>query len=133
MAADGYHLVTAIDIGSTYSVYAFQSTHPHASRNPMDGIRCPTVWPYDVNDSVRNISWKTPTCVLLNSNTDLEGFGYAAGNRYSELCQEADHLLGNWYFFRRFKLSLNREKVRIIVFPFFNLVYPFLDWWQTLD
>ena len=119
MAAKGYPLVAAVDIGSTYSVYAFQLEHHHASTKPTEDIWSPTVWHDDVDVSVRHISWKTPSCVLLNSNTDLEGFGYAAENRYSELCQEADHLLGNWYFFRRFKINLNREKVRNIVLPFF--------------
>lgn len=100
---DNYLIVAALDVGTTYSGYAF------AFRDKFD------VEPLYILANVWNagcrqlLSHKTPTCLLLDSDMKMEAFGYEAENTYSELVEENKHL--EYYYFHRFKMSLYNAKV----------------------
>jgi len=107
MADLNYFLVAAIDFGTTFSGCAFQLTSDYQPQNPTNKIMTPQAWNAG---TAKLVSLKTPTCLLLDNNGDLECFGYVAEDRYAELCMDGDH--GNWYYFRRFKMKLYQsEKV----------------------
>ena len=48
---------------------------------------------------------KTPTCALITSTHKLEAFGYEAENKFMDMSESERH---NYYFFRRFKMELNK-------------------------
>ncbi|WAR00658.1 HS12B-like protein [Mya arenaria] len=50
-----------------------------------------------------------PTVVLFNERKEFHSFGYEAEDMYSELAMDGEH--HNWYFFKRFKMRLHKEKV----------------------
>lgn len=94
-------MVVAIDFGTTFSGYAFQFTKEYGKEDPTKSIFCPQSW----NGGKKQlISLKTPTCLLLDQNTDIDCFGYEAEEKYANLCMDGDNK--DWYFFRRFKLQL---------------------------
>ncbi|KAH3714807.1 hypothetical protein DPMN_057508 [Dreissena polymorpha] len=99
---DTHFIVAAIDFGTTYSGYAFQLTQDYDSKNPTLKIMSPQAWN---GGRTQLTSMKTPTCLLLDNNGDLDCFGYEAEDRYADLCLDNDH--GNWYYFRRFKMRLH--------------------------
>ncbi|KAK3587989.1 hypothetical protein CHS0354_014508 [Potamilus streckersoni] len=89
-------LVAAIDIGTSYSGYAYQFYSDY-KENPVK-ILSPQAW----NSGKHNlVSLKTPTCLLLNSKQELEecAFGFEAENRYANLCFEKEN--EKYYFFRK--------------------------------
>lgn len=99
-------LVAAIDFGTTYSGYAF-SMKSTFEEEPLK-IHTNQAW----NAGGRQLlSLKTPTCLLLNSEKELDAFGYEAENKYAELVMDGDHK--DYYYFHRFKMSLHNNKVRI--------------------
>lgn len=60
------------------------------------------------------LSYKTPTTVLLDNKTNFVDFGYDAEKRYVDLCGDDEH--ENYYYFHRFKMMLYdkiRTEVRI--------------------
>lgn len=99
-------LVAAIDFGTKYSCYAFSFKHEYET-DPLivctnklslsKGLRC-------------RMLFKAPTCILFNKDKVFDSFGYEAEDKYSKLAEEEEHQ--EWYFFRRFKMSLF-NKVRI--------------------
>lgn len=56
---------------------------------------------------------KIPTCILFNKDRVFDSFGYEAENEYSELAEEEEHQ--EWYFFKNFKTTLLKKKVRNLV------------------
>ena len=51
---------------------------------------------------------KTPTVALIAPDgKTLVAFGYEAENKYKELVEEDKHR--DYYYFRRFKMALNKE------------------------
>ena len=89
-------LVAAIDIGTTYSGYAFSFRHEFKKD------------PYDI--TVHNWrEWfsapKTSTSILLNPQKEFECFGYDAEDRYRKLVDYDLH--HDWYYFRQFKKVLH--------------------------
>ena len=93
-------LVVAIDLGTTYSGYAF------SFRDKPLKVSTNRAW---IAGSDRLMSLKTPTCVLLNPDKKFDSFGYEAENKFSELAEEDEH--HGWYFFRRFKMLLYDTEV----------------------
>ncbi|XP_063414094.1 heat shock 70 kDa protein 12A-like [Mytilus trossulus] len=91
-------LVAAIDFGTTFSGYAFQ-TREDFKEDPLmnQGFSWTT-------GSNAGLSLKTPTCVLFDPAQNFYSFGIEAEDKYTELAQEEDH--ANWYYFRRFKMNL---------------------------
>ncbi|XP_052816700.1 heat shock 70 kDa protein 12A-like [Mya arenaria] len=102
MADTDYFMIAAIDFGTTYSGYAFQLTSEYDPKNPTKKILCPQAW----NEGPTKLtSMKTPSCLLLDNNKDLDCFGYMAEDKYADLCMDGDN--HNFYFFRRFKMELH--------------------------
>ncbi|XP_033743553.1 heat shock 70 kDa protein 12A-like [Pecten maximus] len=90
--------VVAIDIGTTYSHYAFSFRHEYVN-NPRQIY---------VNRPYGNMhSEKGPTCVLLKPDQTFHSFGFEAEDQYTELVEDAEH--EDWYFFKRFKTSLQKS------------------------
>ena len=95
-------VVVAIDLGTTYSGYAFSFRD-----NPLR-ISSNKAWSAGSGDL---ISHKSPTCVLLKPDKQFDSFGYVAESNYAELTDANKHT--DWYFFRRFKMMLYNTSVCI--------------------
>lgn len=95
---DKYLLVAAIDFGTTYSGYAFSTRHDF-KRDPTNTFLKQWV---DPTSSMMNN--KTSTCILFTKKKKFSKFGFEAEAKYLDLILDKDHM--NWYFFRRFKMSL---------------------------
>ncbi|XP_052076865.1 heat shock 70 kDa protein 12B-like [Mytilus californianus] len=95
-------LVAAIDFGTTFSGYAFQTLRDF-KEDPLriHGFSWTT-------GSNAGLSLKTPTCVLFDPAQNFYSFGVEAEDKYTELAQEEDH--ANWYYFRRFKMNLYKSQ-----------------------
>lgn len=105
MSTSSKLLVAAIDFGTTYSGYAFSFKHEYET-DPLKV--CSNNW---AAGSRSLVSLKTPTCVLFDKDKVFDSFGYEAEDKYSELAEEEEHQ--EWYFFRRFKMSLFNKKERL--------------------
>ena len=102
---DSEHLVSvAIDIGTTYSGYAFSLLNDF-KRNPLK-ISANTAW----NAAHCLLSKKTPTCLLLSPEKEFLAFGYDAEDQFADLSD--DEKQSDYYFFKRFKMRLHGEEVR---------------------
>lgn len=55
------------------------------------------------------MSYKTPTCLLLNEEQEIDSFGFEAEERYADLCMEDTNK--SYYYFRRFKMRLQEGQV----------------------
>ena len=99
-----YLFVAAIDIGTTYSGYAF-SSRDDFKKDPLM-IVINQAWNVG---SQRHISLKTPTCLLLDDKEELVSFGYEAENKYSDIV--IDRKQNEYLFFLRFKMQLYKNKV----------------------
>ncbi|KAK3581187.1 hypothetical protein CHS0354_024721 [Potamilus streckersoni] len=96
-------IVAAIDFGTAYSGIAFQFKHEF-EKDPTK-ISAPQAW----NGGKEHlISYKTPTCLLLDKDGKIHSFGYQAEDKYADLCIEGKHT--DWYFFRRFKMRLHERE-----------------------
>jgi hypothetical protein len=100
MAAVDYLLVAAIDLGTTYSGYAY------SFRYNQEVVHINQAWNAGTQ---RLISQKTPTCLLLNAKEEFHSFGFDAENKFAELADDDEH--GDWLLFRQFKMLLYEEKV----------------------
>ncbi|XP_076073455.1 heat shock 70 kDa protein 12A-like [Mytilus galloprovincialis] len=98
---DHYLIVAALDIGTTYSGYAF-ARRDQFNKDPLQIDT--NIW----KSGTQLLSLKTPTCLLLDSNMKMEAFGYEAENRYSDLVEKNEH--DEYYYFHRFKMSLYKAK-----------------------
>lgn len=95
MDRSNYTTVAALDLGNTNSGYAF-SLKSEFKIDPLK-IQVNRVW----NAGGRQLlSFKTPTCVLLNKNKELKTFGYEAENEFADICIDGDQ--NDYYFFRGF-------------------------------
>lgn len=99
------YLVAAIDIGTSFSGYAFSFVHEY-NRDPSK-ISAPT-WTASMG---RFMSQKTATCILFNPEGKFDSFGYEAEENYSELAEDEKH--DNWFYFSRFKMMLYENMVNI--------------------
>ncbi|XP_062589820.1 heat shock 70 kDa protein 12B-like [Saccostrea cucullata] len=97
-----YEFVAAIDIGTTYSGYAFSSREQFNS-NPLD-IFTPR-W----NDGLF-LSLKTSTCALYNEKGEFDCFGYEADNKYYEMTYNDPDLVERCLKFTNFKMKLYDTK-----------------------
>ena len=106
---NSFLVVTAIDFGTAYSGYGFSFRD-----DPMK-VQTPG-WIAGTNTL---ISYKTPTCVLVNPEKKFDSFGYDAENKYYRLAQEGLH--HDWMFFKRFKMILHNPQV-VYLLPYKALV-----------
>uniref|UniRef100_K1Q1C0 Heat shock 70 kDa protein 12A n=1 Tax=Magallana gigas TaxID=29159 RepID=K1Q1C0_MAGGI len=90
--------VAAIDIGTTFSGYAFSLTNDwgRVFTNQWNGGKL--------------ISPKAPTCLLLKKDFSESFFGYEAEDKYTELTSEESHK--EYYFFQRFKMILHQDDIK---------------------
>ena len=98
--------VVAIDFGTTYSGYAF-SLQSQFQNDPTK-IYAFINW---IPATGGMISPKTPTSLLLKPNKEFYKFGYDAEDKYAELALDGEH--HEYYFFRRFKMLLHRNPVKL--------------------
>lgn len=89
-------LVAAIDIGTTFSGYAFSFRHEHTT----DRMRITThEWPH-----ASGMSMKAPTSILLGPDGEVKEFGYEAKEKFVDLAEKNQHL--DHYYFSKFKMDL---------------------------
>ena len=91
--------VVAIDIGTTYSGFAFSFIDEPFS------ISC-RKW---VPGTSRLMSEKTATSILLSPHGEFSAFGFEAEDQYTSLLQDDKH--EGWMLFSRFKMMLFENKV----------------------
>ena len=103
-------IVAAIDFGTTYSGWAYSIR----TNFEMDRTKASTkLW-----NSGSTQTEKTPTCILIGKDgKTIEAFGYEAEDKYLELAETGDHR--NFYYFRRFKMALNKKLGEVILFYLF--------------
>lgn len=89
-------LSAAIDIGTTYTGYAFSSKD--------DYIQDPTKIYTSLWARSKLLSFKAPTSVLLDSRQEFIAFGYEAEDKYYELVADEEH--EDYYYFHRFKMFI---------------------------
>ncbi|KAL3831481.1 hypothetical protein ACJMK2_023222 [Sinanodonta woodiana] len=77
-------VVAAIDLGTTYSGYA-----------------------YAFHSEKRRVTDKTPTTIIFKPNGDFHSFGHDAENKYDNLVNDDDYQ--DWYYFSRFKMTLHGQ------------------------
>lgn len=101
--SDNYLFVAALDIGTTYSGYAF-STRDDFKSDPLK-INMNLVWGSS-ESSVTSL--KTPTSIIISKK---EGkyldFGYDAEDKFYQKGKTREDLM----LFRRFKMKLHNKKV----------------------
>ncbi|XP_064603037.1 heat shock 70 kDa protein 12A-like isoform X2 [Liolophura sinensis] len=98
-------LVVAIDMGTTYSGYAFSFQHEFLANKLK--ITTNKVWQDGYNHL--HTSYKTPTSVLIDPEWQFHSFGYEAEAKYSDLTKNKGEK--NWLLFRRFKMNLYRCEI----------------------
>ncbi|XP_064601146.1 heat shock 70 kDa protein 12B-like [Liolophura sinensis] len=97
-------LVVAIDIGTTYSGYAFSFQHEFLA----DKLKITTNKVWSDGDNHLQTSYKTPTSVLFDPYGHFHSFGYEAETKYSQVAKNKEEK--NWLLFRRFKMSLYKSE-----------------------
>ncbi|XP_060565802.1 heat shock 70 kDa protein 12A-like [Ruditapes philippinarum] len=95
----GKQIVAAIDIGTTYSGYAYSFAHDFR-KDPMKVYGITNWFP----GTVHLVTSKTPTILLLNNDKTFKAFGYEAENMYGELQPEG--VQKDYYYFKSFKIVL---------------------------
>lgn len=105
---DNYLIVAAIDFGTTYSGYAFSTRHDF-QRDPTNATL--RQW---VDPSSNMVYNKTSTCILFTEEKLFHSFGFEAEAKYLDLL--LDNKQKNWYFFRKFKMSLYEIQVSNVCF-----------------
>lgn len=101
-----YHfcMCVALEFGTTHSGYAF-SMKDNFKQNPLN-MFCNQHW--KAGDAWI-LSFKTPTCLLLDKEQQFVAFGFDAQIRYAELVMDEEQ--DDYYFFDRFTMSLHNNKV----------------------
>ena len=93
-------LVAALEIGTTNASFALSFGNDF-TRDPLN-MRCFVCHSPE-------LSFKTPTCILLDTKKQCVAFGYDAENRYTELVMDEEQ--DDYYFFDRFTMSLHNNEV----------------------
>ncbi|KAL3879862.1 hypothetical protein ACJMK2_032141 [Sinanodonta woodiana] len=97
-------LVAAIDIGTTYSGWAFSFKHEYDTDPTKIVAR---QW-----YGGQMLSMKAPTTVLIKPDAKtFDSFGYEAETKYSELASVGNNEHKCWYYFSRFKMMLHEKMV----------------------
>ena len=96
-------IVAAIDLGTTYSGWAYSTL------NEPDKVFANQAWFAGTLASL-----KTSSCLLFTSKKEFKHFEYEAETAFASLAEENEH--HGWYFFQRFKLSLMDDRVSLNFF-----------------
>ena len=97
-------IIAAIDIGSTYSGYAFAITKD--LDEDRHNIYTNKEW---ISGNSKLITFKAPSCVLFTPEKRLHSFGYEAEYKYGQLALDKIHT--SWFYFRRFKIPVLEDEV----------------------
>lgn len=102
--ASAEFMVAAIDIGTSYSGYAFSYKDEHR-RDPLNIHLHP--W------HGKETSSKTSSVILLNPDKSFNSFGFEAENKFAEMAEDGMALseLEQFYYVDSFKMRLYKEKV----------------------
>ncbi|KAL5012173.1 hypothetical protein ScPMuIL_010724 [Solemya velum] len=92
-----FFIVAAIDLGTTFSGYAYSFRHDYKS-NPLT---------IHSNFWKGSYEGKIPTALLLTKNGTFHSFGFDAEDNYNRLTESDDHK--GWRFFKKFKMELLKE------------------------
>lgn len=103
-----YLIVGAIDFGTTYSGYAFSTKHDFLT-DPRNIRNIYLKHWVDLTSAM--MFYKTSTCILFTGENIFDNFGFEAEAKYLDLILDNDHK--NWYFFKRFKISLYKIQVNL--------------------
>lgn len=98
ISSDHYSLVCAIDFGTTFSGIAYS-----LKREYRDDPMKITVPEWNAPSSSQ-ISYKTPTTILLDNEEKFVAFGYEAESKYAELAEDEEQY--DYFYCRRFKMLL---------------------------
>ncbi|VDI72615.1 Hypothetical predicted protein [Mytilus galloprovincialis] len=94
-------IVAAIDVGTTYSNYAF-SSNDDFNRDPL---KICINWQ---SERFKLSTSKMPTSLLLDSNRDLLSVGYDADNKYYDILMDGNS--SDYFYFHGFKTVLHNNK-----------------------
>ncbi|KAK3097741.1 hypothetical protein FSP39_012697 [Pinctada imbricata] len=97
-------LVAAIDFGTTFSGYAFSSENTFKA----DPLKMYTIQRWEGGGPIANLSFKTPTVLLLTPEGKFDSFGYAAENKYLSLVENETQK--GWRYFKHFKMQLYKNR-----------------------
>lgn len=100
-------IVTAIDIGTTHSGYAFsfRSDWTRVFTNEWKGQKI--------------ASYKVSTALLLNPDKSFNSFGYEAEETYADIAlygEDEGRSFKEYYFFHRFKKTLKTTFTKVCKF-----------------
>ena len=102
-------VIAAIDLGTTYSGYAYTFKHeleaPRSAREMCQVLS--NNW--QSGSSAGLISHKTPTSLLLTESGEFDSFGFTAEKKYTDLVNDNKH--DGWRFYRKFKMLLHKNDV----------------------
>ncbi|XP_063411133.1 heat shock 70 kDa protein 12A-like [Mytilus trossulus] len=101
MAEKKYLMVASLQLGRTYSCYAFSTRHEF-KEDPLK-IHVNPVWKTN-----QYMSMSTPTCLLLNKDKEFVAFGYEAENEYAEVILDGE--TDDYYFMKSFTTLLHNNK-----------------------
>lgn len=93
-------MVAAIDLGTTFSGYAF-STTAEFKENPLN-VNANQAW------KLGSCSLKCPTCILFDHNKICVSFGYEAEDQYADVIEKKRE--NEYYFFKHFKMKISTQK-----------------------
>lgn len=96
-------IIAAIDIGSTYSGYAFAVTKD--LDEDRHNIHINKEW---ISGNSKLITYKAPSCILFTPEKRLHSFGYEAEYKYGQLALDKIHT--SWFYFRRFKIPVLEDE-----------------------
>ncbi|XP_071139912.1 heat shock 70 kDa protein 12A-like [Mytilus edulis] len=100
-------VVAAIDLGTTFSGYAFSFRSDFES-NPLK---------ISTNDwsaeGVHSSEMKAPSILLLNPDQSFNCFGYRAQHTYSDLLDDDPDKAAKYYFVKNFKMQLHNREISL--------------------
>lgn len=97
-------VVVAIDLGTTFSGYAF-STAKDFKKDPA------IVYANQIWTGTNQVNVKCPTCILLDQKKDCIAFGFEAKEKFKEVLKNKEQ--NEYYFFEKFKMNLYSEQVKV--------------------
>lgn len=110
-------LVAAIDFGTVYSGYAYSFKYEWTK--------------IKINNwgGGENLSYKTPSVLLLNPDQSFNSFGYQAERKYAELAENGSECK-KYFYFQRFKMILRTSLEKVTWYWFcrakiWNVQYTF--------
>ena len=98
ISSDYYSLICAIDFGTTFSGFAYSSKEEY-DYDPLNIVVPNWATPPSVQ-----ISYKTPTTLLLSKDQNFEAFGYDAESKYADLVEDEGN--EEYIYIQRFKMLL---------------------------